>query len=120
MDEEVCNNYIQYGYLDGKQSFSIGIVLLQIFVFDGNGKYVVFIYMVLFGILLFYVVGLWWYGMKWRLKEGVFMESVNSLFCQYDDFMDEVGVIVVFSIGKEFDEIFQGDQVDFGFFKIEF
>jgi translocation protein SEC63 len=30
-DDEVRNNYIQYGHPDGKQSFSIGIALPKIF-----------------------------------------------------------------------------------------
>lgn len=120
IDEEVCNNYIQYGNFDGKQGYSINIVLLKVIVFDGNGKYVVFLYFVFFGILLLYLVGLWWYGMFRWFKEGVFMESVNWLFREYKDNIDEGGVIGVFSMGQEYDELFRGDKVDFGLFKVEF
>ena len=51
-DEEVRNNYIQYGHPDGKQSFSIGIALPKIMVSEGNGKYVILVYSVLLGVLL--------------------------------------------------------------------
>src|SRR5947207_3218496 len=61
-DEEVRNNYIQYGHPDGKQSFSIGIALPQLIVAEGNGKYVLLVYGILLGVLLPYVVGTWWYG----------------------------------------------------------
>jgi translocation protein SEC63 len=118
-DEEIRNNYIQYGHPDGKQSFSIGIALPQALVSDGNGKYVVLLYTALLGILLPYVVGSWWYGTKRRSKEGVLMESANSLFRQYDDSMDEAGVIAALSSGKEFDQILTGDQADSGLSKIE-
>ncbi|KAH8176314.1 dnaJ domain-containing protein [Sarocladium implicatum] len=118
-DEEVRNNYIQYGHPDGKQSFSIGIALPQFIVSDGNGKYVVLLYTALLGILLPYLVGSWWYGTKRKSKEGVLMESANSLFRQYDDAMDEAGVIAALSTGKEFDQILKGDQADSGLSKIE-
>lgn len=58
-DEEIRNNYIQFGHPDGKQSFSIGIALPKFIVTDGNGKYVLLVYGLLLGVLLPYVVGKW-------------------------------------------------------------
>ena len=56
-DEEVRNNFIQYGHPDGKQSFSIGIALPKFIVTDGNGKYVLLLYGLLLGVLLAYIAG---------------------------------------------------------------
>lgn len=113
------NNYIQYGHPDGKQSLSIGIALPKFIVSDGNGKYFVLLYTGLLGVLLPYLVGSWWYGTKRRSKEGVLMESANNLFRQYDEAMDEAGIIAALSAGKEFDALLRGDQAEAGLSKIE-
>ncbi|KAK5654129.1 hypothetical protein OQA88_7560 [Cercophora sp. LCS_1] len=118
-DEDVRNNYIQYGNPDGKQGFSINIGLPKVIVSDGNGKYVVLLYSALLGVLLPYLVGSWWYGTLRRSKEGVLMESANRLFREYKDNIDEGGVITAVSTGKEFEELFKGDKADAGLAKIE-
>lgn len=118
-DEDVRNNYIQFGHPDGKQSFSIGIALPKFIVSDGNGKYIVLLYTGLLGVLLPYLVGSWWYGTKKRSKEGVLMESANNLFRQYDEDMDESGIIWALSAGKEYDNVLKGDLADSGLSKLE-
>ncbi|OAA74474.1 translocation complex component [Akanthomyces lecanii RCEF 1005] len=118
-DEDVRNNYIQFGHPDGKQSFSIGIALPQWIISDGNGKYLILLYTGLLGILLPYVVGSWWYGTMRRSKEGVLMESANNLFRQYDETMDEGGIISALSAGKEYDQVLKGDLAESGLSKIE-
>ncbi|KAF4987683.1 hypothetical protein FDECE_15335 [Fusarium decemcellulare] len=118
-DEDVRNNYIQYGHPDGKQSFSMGIALPKFIVSDGNGKYVVLLYTLLLGVLLPWLVGSWWYGTKRRSKEGVLMESANNLFRQYEDSIEQGGIITALSTGKEFEEILKGDKAESGLAKIE-
>ncbi|EEU46194.1 uncharacterized protein NECHADRAFT_38303 [Fusarium vanettenii 77-13-4] len=118
-DEEVRNNYIQYGHPDGKQSFSMGIALPKFIVSDGNGKYVVLLYTLLLGVLLPWLVGSWWYGTKRRSKEGVLMESANNLFRQYEENIDQGGIITALSTGKEFEETLKGDKAESGLSKIE-
>ncbi|KAG6035821.1 hypothetical protein E4U41_005905 [Claviceps citrina] len=118
-DEDVRNNYIQFGHPDGKQSMSIGIALPKFIVSDGNGKYLVVLYTGLLGVLLPYLVGSWWYGTKKRSKEGVLMESANNLFRQYDEDMDESGIIWALSAGKEYDNVLKGDLADSGLAKLE-
>jgi translocation protein SEC63 len=118
-DEEVRNNFIQYGHPDGKQSFSIGIALPKFIISDGNGKYVVLVYTLLLGVLLPYMVGSWWYGTQRRSKEGVLMESANNMFREYDDGLDEDGIITVLSSGREFKDLLKGDKAESGLPKIE-
>ncbi|KAL2170181.1 hypothetical protein VTG60DRAFT_5133 [Thermothelomyces hinnuleus] len=118
-DEEIRNNYIQYGNPDGKQGYSINIALPKVIVSDGNGKYVVLLYSALFGVLLPYLVGSWWYGTLRRSKEGVLMESANRIFREYRDNIDEGGVVTALSTGKEFEELFKGDKAESGLSKVE-
>ncbi|KAK1832299.1 hypothetical protein QBC39DRAFT_349170 [Podospora conica] len=118
-DEEVRANYMQYGNPDGKQGYSVNIALPKIIVSDGNGKYIVLLYSALFGVLLPYLVGSWWYGTLKRSKEGVLMESANRLFREYKDDIDEGGVVAALSTGKEFEELLNGDKADSGLAKLE-
>lgn len=111
-DEEVRNNYIQYGHPDGKQSFSIGIALPKFIVTDGNGKYVVLLYALLLGVLLPYLVGSWWYGTQRVSKEGVLMESANNLFREYKDDLDESGIVSALSTAKEYKDLLRADKAD--------
>jgi translocation protein SEC63 len=118
-DEEVRNNYIQYGHPDGKQGFSISIALPKFIVSDGNGKYVVLVYALLLGVLLPYTVGSWWYGTQRMSKEGVLIESAGRLFREYEDSDDEGKLVAALSTGKEFEEKLKGDKAEAGLSKIE-
>ncbi|KAI1098066.1 Sec63 Brl domain-containing protein [Jackrogersella minutella] len=118
-DEDVRNNYIQYGHPDGKQSYSIGIALPQFIISEGNGKYVVLVYALLLGVLLPYYVGTWWYGTQRITKEGVLVESANNLFREYSEAMDEGDLVTALSAGKEFQESLKGDKAESGLSKIE-
>lgn len=100
-DEDIRNNFIQYGHPDGKQSFSIGIALPTWIVSEGNNYYVLAVYGLLFGILLPYYVGRWWYGTKKHTKEGVMTESAGSLFRAYDENIDEKNLVEILTTGEE-------------------
>ncbi|KAI1337922.1 Sec63 Brl domain-containing protein [Xylariaceae sp. FL0016] len=118
-DEEVRNNWIQYGHPDGKQGFSIGIALPKFIVSDGNGNYVVLFYFLLLGVLLPYMVGSWWYGTQRMTKEGVRIESANNLFRAYSESTDEGDLITALSTGHEFSQVLKGDKAESGLSKIE-
>ncbi|KAF2150828.1 translocation protein sec63 [Myriangium duriaei CBS 260.36] len=118
-DEDVRNNYEQYGNPDGKQSTSIGIALPQFLVAEGNGKYVMIVYGALLGILLPYFVGSWWYGSQKRTKEKVFVTSVGKLFKEFSERTDANGVISALSVGDEYNDILKGHKSDAGLGQIE-
>lgn len=118
-DDDVRNNYIQYGHPDGKQGFSIGIALPRFIVSDGNGTYVILIYGLLLGVLLPYLVGSWWYGTLRMSKEGVLIESANRLFREYEDSDEEGRLIAALSTGKEYEEKLKGQNANSGLSKIE-
>ncbi|TVY82310.1 Translocation protein sec63 [Lachnellula suecica] len=118
-DEEIRNNYIQFGHPDGKQSFSIGIALPKFIVTDGNGKYVILVYAALLGVLLPYLVGSWWYGTQRMSKEKVLIESANNLFREYEEGIQEGGIVSALSTGLEFQKALKGDKAESGLGKLE-
>lgn len=118
-DEEVRNNYLQYGHPDGKQSFSIGIALPKMMVEEGAGKYVLLVYGVFLGVLLPYVVGRWWYGTQRMTKEKVLVASAGKLFQEYKDDMTQNGVVCALSTGEEYNGVLKGNKADQGLGKVE-
>lgn len=118
-DEEIRNNYLQYGHPDGKQSFSIGIALPKLIVMEGNGKYVLLVYGALLGVLLPYIVGKWWYGSQRYTKERVLMASAGNIFREYKDDITNNGIISALSTGEEFKEMLKGAQAEAGLAKLE-
>lgn len=118
-DEEIRNNYLQFGHPDGKQSFSIGIALPKLIVMEGNGKYVLLVYGALLGVLLPYIVGKWWYGSQRYTKERVLVASAGNIFREYKDDITDGGIVSALSSGEEFNEMLQGAQAETGLAKLE-
>ena len=118
-DEEIRNNYIQYGHPDGKQSFSIGIALPQFIITEGNGKYVLLFYGILLGVLLPYTVGKWWYGTQALTKEKVLINTANNLFKEFKEDLTEAGVVGALSVGDEYNEALKGANAENGLGKVE-
>ena len=118
-DEEIRNNYIQYGHPDGKQSFSIGIALPKFIVSDGNGKYVLLVYGLLLGVLLPYLVGKWWYGTQRMTKEKILLASASSLFREYQEDITDGDIVNALSSGEEYKDVLSGSKADTGLGKIE-
>lgn len=118
-DEEIRNNYVQYGHPDGKQSFSIGIALPKLIVTEGYGKYVLLVYGGLLGVLLPYVVGRWWYGSQRYTKERVLVASAGNIFREYKDDITDGGIVDALSSGAEFTEMLKGSRADSGLGKLE-
>lgn len=118
-DEEIRNNYLQFGHPDGKQSFSIGIALPKLMVEEGMGTYVLLVYGVLLGVLLPYVVGSWWYGTQRVTKEKILIVSAGKLFQQYKDDLSQGGVLSAISTGVEYEQVLKGDKADQGLGRIE-
>ena len=118
-DEDIRNNYIQYGHPDGKQSMSIGIALPKLMIMDGNGRYVLLVYGLLLGVLLPYVVGKWWYGTLKLTRERILITSAGNLFREYKDDMTDGAVISALSTGDEFKDVLKGSKADAGLGKVE-
>jgi translocation protein SEC63 len=118
-DEEIRNNFIQYGHPDGKQSFSMGIGLPNWLIEPGNGKYVIIFYGLVLGILLPFFVGKWWYGTQRLTKDKVLVASAGHLFQGYNEKITEGEIIHVLSKGEEFKELLKGDRAEAGESRVE-
>ncbi|EPS25598.1 hypothetical protein PDE_00532 [Penicillium oxalicum 114-2] len=118
-DEEIRNNYLQYGHPDGKQSFSIGIALPKLIIMEGNGKYVLLVYGALLGVLLPYIVGKWWYGSQRYTKERVLVASAGNIFREYKEDILDGGIINALSAGDEFKEMLKGAEAEAGLARLE-
>ncbi|KIV82804.1 hypothetical protein PV11_04883 [Exophiala sideris] len=118
-DEEMRNNYLQYGNPDGRQSTSIGIALPKWMVEEGNRWFVVAVYGVLLGILLPYTLGKWWYGTQALTKDKVLHASAGNLFREWKDDISEGDVVAATSVGDEFKEALKGARSDAGAAKVE-
>jgi translocation protein SEC63 len=118
-DEEVRNNYLQYGHPDGKQSFSIGIALPNWLVTEGHGKYVLIVYGALLGIILPYIVGKWWYGQQKFTRDGILVSSAGKLFREYDNEITEGGIVGAVSTGDEYRNLLKGNKAEEGIAKLE-
>lgn len=118
-DEEVRQNYLQYGHPDGKQSFSIGIALPQFLVNEGNGRYVLLLYAALLGIVMPYFVGRWWYGTQRMTRDGILVASASKLFSEYNEEIDEGGVVGAISSGNEYEDRLKTKALEGGSDKVE-
>jgi translocation protein SEC63 len=118
-DEEIRNNYLQYGHPDGKQSYSIGIALPKWIVTDGHGKYVLLMYALALGVILPYTVGKWWYGIQRMTRDKILVASAGKLFREYDNDQGESGVLSALSTGEEFNDVLKGHKADNGLSKLE-
>ncbi|KAJ5901701.1 hypothetical protein N7495_002229 [Penicillium taxi] len=118
-DEEIRNNYLQFGHPDGKQSYSIGIALPKLIIMEGNGKFVLLVYGALLGVLLPYIVGKWWYGSQRYTKERVLVASAGNIFREYKDDITDNGIIAALSSGEEFNDMLKGARADAGLAKLE-
>lgn len=118
-DEEIRNNYLQFGHPDGKQSFSIGIALPKWIVTEGHGKYVLLMYALALGVILPYTVGRWWYGTQRVTKEKVLVATAGKLFREYGNEPGDSGVVGVLSSGDEYAEVLKGQRAEQGLSKLE-
>lgn len=118
-DEEIRNNYLQYGHPDGKQSYSIGIALPKLIITEGSGKYVLMVYGGLLGVLLPYIVGKWWYGSQRYTREKVLIASAGNMFREYKEDLIGGPIVSVLSTGEEYKELLNGSRSEEGLAKVE-
>ncbi|KAJ9645604.1 secretory subunit [Knufia peltigerae] len=118
-DEEIRNNYLQYGNPDGRQSTSIGIALPKWMVEEENRYFVVAFYGILLGIILPYTLAKWWYGTQALTKDKVLHASAGNLFREWKEDISEGGVVAATSAGEEFKEALKGTRSDAGAAKAE-
>lgn len=75
-DETTKENFLKYGHPDGPQAIIQGIALPK-FLIEGQGPYLVIIYVVVIAVVLPYIVRKWWNSAKSFTKKGVRTETAD-------------------------------------------
>ena len=101
-DETVRQNYEQYGHPDGKQEFSMGIALPKWIVESQNNGYVLGVYGLLFGVLMPWFVGSWWYGSKRFTKDAVLVKSADLYFKEMKEDLTFAQAVEILAASVEF------------------
>lgn len=102
-DDEIRRNYEEYGHPDGKQEYSIGIALPKWIVESTNGYYILGFYGLLFGVLMPYLIGRWWYGSRNLTKEGIETETAARYFKAVKENTSEYDVVDMLAASHEFE-----------------
>lgn len=95
-------NYEQYGHPDGKQEFSMGIALPKWIVESQNNGYVLGVYGLLFGVLMPWFVGSWWYGSKRFTKDAVLAKSADLYFKEMKEDLSFAQAVEILAASVEF------------------
>ncbi|ORZ36855.1 Sec63 Brl domain-domain-containing protein [Catenaria anguillulae PL171] len=77
---EAFKKFEEWGDPDGKGSFSMGIALPTAIVAAHNSPWVLLAYGLVFGGLLPWRIGKWWYKTRKYTKDGVLSKSMGTLF----------------------------------------
>lgn len=78
-DEDTRQNFLQYGHPDGPQQMSHGIGLPSFLVGSGSA-YVVFAYILGFGLFVPWAVGSWWARQKSYTRWGLLQDTAFKMF----------------------------------------
>ncbi|BFZ54916.1 secretory subunit [Savitreella phatthalungensis] len=79
-DEEIRQNYIEYGHPDGRQDLAVGIALPTWIVQGGSSLWVLGAYCVTLLIGLPLLVGRWWYKSSAVTKDGLLTGTAETYF----------------------------------------
>lgn len=103
-DESIRENLRLYGNPDGKQDFKVGIALPPWVIESSNNGWVLGVYAILFGGLLPYYVGRWWFGSRLFTKDGVQARTAESFFKGLGEDDTIIDVVRTFAQGSQFEE----------------
>ncbi|ORY81478.1 Sec63 Brl domain-domain-containing protein [Protomyces lactucae-debilis] len=108
-DEDIRNNFLEFGHPDGRQDTAIGIALPSWMVEGSNSLWVLaaYCFVLLFGLPV--VVGRWWYSTTSVTKEGIKTGTAELFFRSIEDDLTHDQIITLLSQADEFAEL-QGDQ----------
>jgi translocation protein SEC63 len=112
-DDEVRQNYIDYGHPDGKQDMSVGIALPTWMVEGGQSLWVLASYCLALLVGLPVLVGRWWYRSASTTKEGLLNATAERYFRGVEDDLTSDELITLLCRAAEFDMLpLPHDQVD--------
>jgi translocation protein SEC63 len=112
-DEDIRNNFLEFGHPDGRQDTAIGIALPSWMVEGSNSLLVLAVYCLVLLVGLPLAVGRWWYRSTAVTKEGVKTGTAELFFRSIEDDMTHDQIITLLSQADDYAAI-TGDkeQVD--------
>ncbi|KAG9307026.1 hypothetical protein G9A89_003077 [Geosiphon pyriformis] len=104
-DDDIRKNYEEWGHPDGKQAYSLGIALPTWLVESKNNIFVLGVYGIVFGILLPFFVGRWWYSSNGYTKDKIRTHTMALFFKELRDKSSTKHILELLSASMEFLEL---------------
>ncbi|KAJ1860620.1 secretory subunit [Coemansia sp. RSA 2703] len=101
---EARENYEKYGNPDGMQTQSMGIALPRILVEAHTSPFVLLLYGLMFGFVMPFYVGRWWYNSTRYQKDGILNPTMGTFFKNIREHISQRNLIELLTAADEFAE----------------
>ncbi|KAJ1963309.1 secretory subunit [Dipsacomyces acuminosporus] len=101
---EARENYEKYGNPDGMQVQSMGIALPKLLVEAHTSPFVLMLYGLVFGFIMPFYVGRWWYNSNRYQKDGILNPTMSLFFKNIREHISQRNLIELVTAAKEFSE----------------
>ncbi|KAJ2001125.1 secretory subunit [Coemansia thaxteri] len=101
---EARENYEKYGNPDGMQTQSMGIALPKLLVEAHTSPFVLMLYGLIFGFVMPFYVGRWWYNSTRYQKDGILNPTIGTFFKNIREHISQRNLIELLTAASEFAE----------------
>ncbi|KAJ2740332.1 secretory subunit [Coemansia sp. BCRC 34301] len=101
---EARENYEKYGNPDGMQTTSMGIALPKMLVDAHTSPFVLILYGLMFGFIMPFYVGRWWYNSTRYQKDGILNPTMGTFFKNIREHISQRNLIELLTAASEFSE----------------
>ncbi|KAJ2611674.1 secretory subunit [Coemansia sp. RSA 1365] len=101
---EARENYEKYGNPDGMQTQSMGIALPKLLVEAHTSPFVLALYGLLFGFIMPFYVGRWWYNSTRFQKDRILNPTMSTFFKNIREHISQRNLIELLTAASEFAE----------------
>ncbi|KAJ2162882.1 secretory subunit [Coemansia sp. RSA 552] len=103
-DPEARENYEKYGNPDGMQTQSMGIALPKLLVEAHTSPFVLMLYGLVFGFVMPFYVGRWWYNSTRYQKDHILNPTMSTFFKNIREHISQRNLIELLTAASEFGE----------------
>ncbi|KAJ2017976.1 secretory subunit [Coemansia sp. S680] len=101
---EARENYEKFGNPDGMQTQSMGIALPKLLVEAHTSPFVLMLYGLMFGFIMPFYVGRWWYNSTRYQKDGILNPTMGTFFKNIREHISQRNLIELLTAASEFSE----------------
>ncbi|KAJ2749508.1 secretory subunit, partial [Coemansia nantahalensis] len=101
---EARENYEKYGNPDGMQTQSMGIALPKLLVEAHTSPFVLALYGLLFGFVMPFYVGRWWYNSTRYQKDQILNPTMSTFFKNIREHISQRNLVELLTAASEFAE----------------